>query len=127
MDICRSNFLKRLNKQVEDLNTASQLTAAQQPASQGAASAGVPNIESSGAAGGDDDDDDIPALEAVEDEGPLDETGIEPKDIDLVVHQVGCSRAKAVKALRDSGGDLINASEPISFDSVTSQVLNSIF
>ena len=96
---------------VEDLNSASQLSAAQQLASQGAASAGVPNLESSGVAGVDDDDDDIPELEAVEDEGPIDETGIEPKDIDLVIQQVGCSRAKAVKALKDSGGDLINASE----------------
>lgn len=63
-------------------------------------------------AGGDDeDDDDIPELEAaVEDEGPIDETGIDPKDIDLVMQQVECSRAKAVRALKDSGGDLINAS-----------------
>ena len=95
--------------QVEDLNSAGSLGAPQsQLASQGGGG-GIPNIESSGA--GDDDDDDIPELEAVEDEGPVDETGIEPKDIELVVQQVGCSRAKAVKALKDSGGDLINASE----------------
>ena len=50
-------------------------------------------------------------LEAVEDEGPVDETGIDAKDIDLVIQQVGCSRSKAVRALKDSGGDLINASE----------------
>ena len=33
-------------------------------------------------------------------EGEVDEEGIEPKDIELVVSQVNCSRAKAVEALR---------------------------
>ena len=66
----------------------------------------IPNLESSGAGG----DDDIPELEAVEEEGPVDETGVDPKDIELVIQQVGCSRAKAVKVLKESGGDLINAS-----------------
>ena len=90
------------------MNQAAQLSAAQQLASSGA---GVPNIESSGAAGGDDDDDDIPELEEVQEEGPVDETGVEPKDIELVMQQVNCSRAKAVRVLKESGGDLINASE----------------
>jgi len=58
----------------------------------------------------DDDDDDIPALEApVEEEGEVDETGVDAKDIELIMAQVGCSRAKAVKVLKESGGDLINA------------------
>lgn len=87
------------------MNSSAQLNAAQQLASSGAG-AGVPNLESSGAA----DDDEIPELEAVEEEGPVDETGVDPKDIDLVIQQVGCSRAKAVKVLKESGGDLINAS-----------------
>jgi len=39
----------------------------------------------------------------------VDESGLEAKDIDLVVTQAGCSRAKAVKALRDNDGDLVNA------------------
>ena len=85
------------------MNSASQLSAAQQLASN---SASIPNLESSGAGG----DDDIPELEAVEEEGPVDETGVDPKDIELVIQQVGCSRAKAVKVLKESGGDLINAS-----------------
>ena len=92
------------------MNQAAQLSAAQQLASSGA---GVPNIESSGAAGGDDDEDDIPELEEVQEEGPVDETGVEPKDIELVMQQVGCSRAKAVRVLKESGGDLINASESV--------------
>jgi hypothetical protein len=70
----------------------------------------------------------MPELEAPEEEGELDETGIDQKDIELVMQQVrstgthcfwqmlinflqvSCSRAKAVRALKDSGGDLINAS-----------------
>merc|ERR1711957_338260 len=38
-----------------------------------------------------------------------DESGIEPKDIDLVMSQSGCSRVKAVKALKDNDGDLVNS------------------
>ncbi|KAI0725165.1 nascent polypeptide-associated complex alpha subunit [Fomitopsis betulina] len=91
---------------IEDMNQAAQLSAAQQLASSGS---GVPGIESSGVAGGDDDDDDIPELEEVQEEGPIDETGVDPKDIELVIQQVGCTRAKAVRVLKESGGDLINA------------------
>ncbi|MFD7958888.1 ubiquitin-like domain-containing protein [Streptomyces ardesiacus] len=40
---------------------------------------------------------------------PIDETGVDQKDIDLVMAQVNCSREKAVRVLRESGGDLINA------------------
>ncbi|KAF8911167.1 NAC domain-containing protein [Gymnopilus junonius] len=91
---------------IEDMNSQAQLSAAQQLAS-GAAGA-APTLEESGA-GGEDDDDDIPDLEAPEEEGPVDETGVDPKDIDLVMQQVNCSRAKAVRVLKESGGDLINA------------------
>ncbi|KAF4608360.1 GAL4 enhancer protein [Pleurotus pulmonarius] len=88
---------------MEDMNSQAGLSGAQQMPSGG----GVPELERSGATG--DDDDDIPELEAPEDDGPVDETGIDQKDIDLVMQQVNCSRAKAVRALKDSGGDLINA------------------
>jgi len=91
---------------IEDMNSQAQMSAAQQLASGGAGA--TPTLEESGA-GGDDDDDDIPDLEAPEEDGPLDETGVDPKDIDLVMQQVNCSRAKAVRVLKDSGGDLINA------------------
>lgn len=84
------------------------MSAAQQLAQGG----GGLDLEQSGGGGGDDDDDDdMPDLEAPEDEGPVDETGVDAKDIELVVTQVGCSRAKAVRVLKESGGDLINASE----------------
>lgn len=55
------------------------------------------------------------ALEADADSGAapaeeaVDETGLEAKDIDLVVSQVGCSRAVAVKALKENDGDLVNS------------------
>ncbi|KAG6831181.1 hypothetical protein H0H92_012321 [Tricholoma furcatifolium] len=89
---------------IEDLNSQAQLSAAQQMASTGGASAQT--LEETVA---NDDDEDIPELEAPEDEGPVDETGVDPKDIDLVMAQVNCSRAKAVRVLKESGGDLINA------------------
>lgn len=92
---------------IEDMNSQAQLSAAQQLAASGGAGAG--NLEESGVGGDDDDDDDIPDLEAPEEDGPLDETGVDPKDIDLVMAQVNCSRAKAVRVLKESGGDLINA------------------
>ncbi|CCM02395.1 uncharacterized protein FIBRA_04493 [Fibroporia radiculosa] len=91
---------------IEDMNSQAQLSAAQQLAT--GAPTGVPSLETSGAGGDQEDDDDIPELEAVE-EGPVDETGVDPKDIELVIQQVGCSRAKAVRVLKESGGDLINA------------------
>ncbi|KAI0035039.1 NAC domain-containing protein [Vararia minispora EC-137] len=92
---------------MEDTNQAAQLNAAQQYAQSGA---GV-NFGSSGAGGDndDDDDDDIPGLEEPEEEGPVDETGVESRDIEVVMEQVNCSRAKAVRALKESGGDVINA------------------
>ena len=91
------------------MNSSAQLSTAQHLASSGAGASALAEKH----VGEDEDDDDIPDLEAaaaVEDEEPVDETGVDAKDIDLVVQQVGCSRAKAVRVLKESGGDLINAS-----------------
>ncbi|KAG4303199.1 hypothetical protein PCK1_000537 [Pneumocystis canis] len=44
-----------------------------------------------------------------EDTENLDETGLQSKDIDLVMDQTKVSRSKAVKALRDNNGDIVNA------------------
>ncbi|XP_010538872.1 PREDICTED: nascent polypeptide-associated complex subunit alpha-like protein 5 [Tarenaya hassleriana] len=44
-----------------------------------------------------------------EDEEDVDETGVEARDIDLVMTQAGVSRAKAVKALKASDGDIVSA------------------
>ena len=44
------------------------------------------------------------------DEGPVDETGLKAKDIELVLNQApNVSRGRAVKALRESNGDVITA------------------
>ncbi|KAF3775399.1 Nascent polypeptide-associated complex subunit alpha-like protein [Nymphaea thermarum] len=49
-----------------------------------------------------------PGAEADEEED-VDETGVEPRDIDLVMTQAGVSRAKAVKALKTANGDIVTA------------------
>eukprot|EP00578_Thalassiosira_sp_NH16_P017187 CAMPEP_0181107150 /NCGR_PEP_ID=MMETSP1071-20121207/16925_1 /TAXON_ID=35127 /ORGANISM="Thalassiosira sp., Strain NH16" /LENGTH=198 /DNA_ID=CAMNT_0023190631 /DNA_START=90 /DNA_END=686 /DNA_ORIENTATION=- len=44
-----------------------------------------------------------------EEPAPAEEEGVESKDIELVMSQAGCSRAKAVKALKENDNDLVNA------------------
>ena len=88
------------------MNAQAQLSAAQQLAASGAGS--TASLENSVVGKGDDDE--VPELEAPEEDGPVDETGVDAKDIELVMAQVNCSRAKAVRVLKESGGDLINAS-----------------
>merc|ERR1719215_651335 len=48
-------------------------------------------------------------IEEVEDDGEVDESGIEPKDIELVMSQVQCSRSKAVAALKANNSDIVEA------------------
>jgi nascent polypeptide-associated complex subunit alpha len=50
-----------------------------------------------------------PAAAADEEDGEVDEEGIEAKDIELVMTQANVSRAAAVKAIRNNNGDMINA------------------
>lgn len=44
-----------------------------------------------------------------EEEEEIDETGVEPHDIDLVMTQAGVSKSKAVKALKTHNGDIVGA------------------
>mgnify|MGYP001271411326 FL=1 len=45
-----------------------------------------------------------------EDDGEeVDETGLAPKDIELVMAQANVSRKKAVKALRENDNDIVNS------------------
>jgi nascent polypeptide-associated complex subunit alpha len=83
----------------EDIGSAAQAAAAKQfqPAQ---AAAAMPPLETPP---------EIPAAAEAADEEELDETGVEPKDIELVMSQAGCSRAKAVKALKENDGDLVNS------------------
>jgi len=39
----------------------------------------------------------------------VDESGVDPKDIELVTSQANCSRADAVRALRNNNSDIVNA------------------
>lgn len=88
----------------EDLGAAaSQAAAAKQLRQPQAASAAVPAAPAAEEA-----DADVPDLTAAADDA-VDETGIEAKDIELVMSQAGCSRAKAVKALKENDGDLVNS------------------
>ncbi|KAA8492461.1 Nascent polypeptide-associated complex subunit alpha [Porphyridium purpureum] len=47
--------------------------------------------------------------EEEEDDADVDTTGLKEGDIELVIEQGQCSRAKAVKALRKNDGDVVNA------------------
>lgn len=47
-------------------------------------------------------------IQEVDEEG-LDESGVDPKDIALVVDQAHCTRAQAIAALRNNNNDLVNA------------------
>ncbi|MFS7961623.1 putative nascent polypeptide-associated complex NAC domain, NAC A/B domain superfamily [Helianthus anomalus] len=47
--------------------------------------------------------------QADEEEEEVDETGVQPRDVELVMTQAGVSRAKAVKALKSGNGDIVSA------------------
>ena len=108
----------------EDLNASNQAAAAKQFRQQAAAAAGgaTPSgvaaadamMQQAAAAGAaapivPDAGAEAVTMEGVEEEETLDESGIEPKDIELVMSQAACSRAKAVKALKENDGDLVNS------------------
>mmetsp|Transcript_21740 Transcript_21740/g.60568 ORF Transcript_21740/g.60568 Transcript_21740/m.60568 type:complete len:191 (-) Transcript_21740:1899-2471(-) len=79
----------------EDLSSASQAAAAKQLRTPQQAPAAVPAPTTSEV--------------AEPEEEVVDETGVENKDIELVMGQTQCSRAKAVKALKDNDSDIVNA------------------
>ena len=49
------------------------------------------------------------AAAADEDEGEVDASGLQDKEIDIVMTQAGVSRARAVKALKNNNGDIVNS------------------
>merc|ERR1719444_290782 len=73
---------------IEDINSQAQAAAAEQ----------FKAPEDTGAVD-DDDDDEVPDLAEVED-GDVDETGLDVDEIQTVMDQASCSRAKAVGALK---------------------------
>ena len=44
-----------------------------------------------------------------DDEPPLDETGVSPEHIPMVMEHTGCTRNMATKTLRETNNDMINA------------------
>merc|ERR1712157_337643 len=82
---------------IEDLSAQAQASAAQQFTG-----------TSPDTADADKKQDDDNKIEEV-DEGEVDESGVEPKDIELVMSQVQCSRAKAVSALKANNNDIVEA------------------
>eukprot|EP01115_Flamella_aegyptia_P014268 TRINITY_DN80117_c0_g1_i1.p1 TRINITY_DN80117_c0_g1~~TRINITY_DN80117_c0_g1_i1.p1 ORF type:complete len:200 (-),score=101.63 TRINITY_DN80117_c0_g1_i1:40-639(-) len=86
---------------IEDLSNNPAINAAKQFEKEAAGKDEVPELVESGAT-------EQKKAEESSDE-VVDETGLEPKDIELVVSQANVSRAKAVKALRNNKGDIVNA------------------
>lgn len=84
---------------IEDLNSQAQASAAEQFAKPSSGEAGKATTEG---------EDDIPEL-ADEDEENVDETDVESKDIELVMQNANVSRAKAIKALKATNNDIVNA------------------
>ncbi|KAF2537454.1 hypothetical protein F2Q68_00022812, partial [Brassica cretica] len=76
---------------IDDLSSQLQTQAAEQFKPSGETSSGA------GAATGDQDDEEV------------DEEGVEPKDIELVMTQAGVSKPRAVKALKAADGDIVSA------------------
>merc|ERR1712205_218950 len=82
---------------IEDLSAQAQTAAAEQfKAPEPAMAAGAAEKAKPSAVEEDDDDE-------------VDETGVEAKDIELVMSQAGVSRTRAVKALKTNDGDIVNA------------------
>merc|ERR1712151_430473 len=85
---------------IEDLSAQAQANAAS-AFTQSAAEAASEGVEGEKA--------DAPKIEEVEEDADVDEDGVEPKDIELVMSQVQCSRAKAVAALKSNNNDIVEA------------------
>lgn len=93
---------------VEDMNQ--QAAAAEQFKNSGAASSYLPPTSSTPATAIQETDDDVPDLAEEEESGEaVDETGVEAKDIELVMQQASVSRSKAVAALKKNSNDIVNA------------------
>lgn len=83
---------------IEDLSAAAQNRAAEQFKMPDMGPVGVPGAGT-----------EQPAPEEEEDDADLDETGLEAKDIELVMSQADVSRSKAIRALKKSNKDVVDA------------------
>lgn len=82
---------------IEDLSQQAQVAAAEklkdERVGDGAAAAGTTTVD--------------PIAEESEDE--VDDTGVEEKDVELVMTQANVSRSRAIKALKNNQHDIVNA------------------
>jgi nascent polypeptide-associated complex subunit alpha len=87
---------------IEDLTQAAQEGLADVITGKAAAQAAKEEAGETAKAGGSN-------IEEVGDDEEVDESGVESKDIELVMQQANCSRARAVKALKRNDNDIVNA------------------
>jgi len=97
---------------IEDLNSQAQASAAQQLAQAEAAShdhAGHDHGDESGKGKATAVEDKKEEEEEEDDDEEVDDSGLEAKDIELVMQQASVSRKKAVKALKENDNDIVNS------------------
>ena len=95
---------------IEDLNSQAQASAAQQLAAQSANDHAGHDHANEGAAGNAVEGGEEKKVEDDDDDGEeVDDTGLEAKDIELVMAQANVSRKKAVKALKENDNDIVNS------------------
>lgn len=85
---------------IEDLSQQAQVAAAEKfkeanPAGDGAAGTTTTSV--------------APIAEESDEDEEVDETGVEDKDVELVMSQANVSRPKAIKALKNNQNDIVNA------------------
>ncbi|EEP78719.1 ATP synthase D chain, mitochondrial [Uncinocarpus reesii 1704] len=93
---------------IEDLNSQAQASAAQQLSAAEAGNgehAGHEHIDLGKGKAAETEKKE----EEEEEEGETDETGLEAKDIELVMAQANVSRSKAIKALKENDNDIVNS------------------
>ena len=95
---------------IEDLNSQAQASAAQQLAAQSQNEHAGHDHGAEGDKGKAIEGDAGKKVEEEEDDGEeVDDTGLEAKDIELVMAQASVSRKKAVKALKENDNDIVNS------------------
>ncbi|KAF3008861.1 GAL4 enhancer protein [Curvularia kusanoi] len=97
---------------IEDLNSQAQASAAQQLAQaeqQGHDHAGHDHDHDHDHAHGEEKKVEEKADEEEDDGEEVDDSGLEAKDIELVMQQASVSRKKAVKALKENDNDIVNS------------------
>ncbi|KAH8695182.1 nascent polypeptide-associated complex subunit alpha [Talaromyces proteolyticus] len=95
---------------IEDLNAQSQINAAQQLAAAGeGANADHAGHDHSHEGKGKAPETETKKEEEEDDGEEVDDSGLEAKDIELVMAQANVSRKKAVKALKENDNDIVNS------------------